>query len=233
MPAKRLITWILAFVPITITMIVLPILPDKIPAHYGFDGNVTRFGSKYELLIMPLITIGMFFIWLLLEKHLMKNKEKGPHNSQAIFWINLVMTLTFTVLTILFLYLAYKGVGSINDFDYQKIVAIALSISWIVIGNILPKLKQNGLVGIRTPWTLASENNWYKTHRIGGKIAVITGIASGLLCLFVFSGETGIWFSLVSSVIMLVPIVIYSYLVYKREGEENIQPFAPNMLQHN
>lgn len=218
MTTKRLITWILAFVPITITMIVLPILPDKIPAHYGFDGNVTRFGSKYELLIMPVITIGMSFIWLLLEKQLMRNKEKGPHNSQAIFWINLVMTLTFTVLTILFLYLTYKGAGSINDFDYQKIVAITLSIGWIVIGNVLPKLKQNGLVGIRTPWTLASENNWYKTHRIGGKIAVITGITSGLLCLFVFSGEIGIWVSLVSSICMLVPIVIYSYLVYKREG---------------
>ncbi len=196
----------------------MPILPDKIPAHYGFDGNVTRFGSKYELLIMPVITIGMSFIWLLLEKHLMKNKEKGPHNAQAIFWINLVMTLTFTVLTFLFLVLTYKGVGSTNDFNYQKIVAIALSIGWIVIGNILPKLKQNGLVGIRTPWTLASENNWYKTHRMGGKIAVITGIASGLLCLFVFSGEIGIWVSLVSSILMLVPIVIYSYLVYKREG---------------
>lgn len=54
----------------------MPILPDKIPAHYGFDGNVTRFGSKYELLIMPVITIGMSFIWLLLEKHLMKKKKK-------------------------------------------------------------------------------------------------------------------------------------------------------------
>ncbi len=218
MSTKRLITWILAFVPMIITMMVLPILPDKIPAHYGLDGNVTRFGSKYELLTMPIITISMQFVWLLLEKHLMKDKEKGPHNSQAIFWINLVVTLIFTVLTISFFYLAYRGAGSINDIDYQKIVAIALSISWIVIGNILPKLKQNGLVGIRTTWTLASENTWYKTHRMGGKIAVITGMASGLLCLFVFNGETGIWVSLASSIIMLMSIVIYSYLVYKREG---------------
>ncbi|NLT12619.1 MAG: SdpI family protein [Clostridiaceae bacterium] len=122
------------------------------------------------------------------------------------------------IATIVFLYLTYKGVESINDFDYQKIVAIALSINWIVIGNILPKLKPNGLVGIRTPWTVASENNWYKTHRLGGKIAVITGIVSGLMCLFVFSGEIGIWVSLVSSIFMFVPIVIYSYLLYKSEG---------------
>jgi len=218
MSTKRFVTWIIAFVPMMITMMVLPVLPDKIPAHYGPGGNVTRFGSKYELLTMPIITIGMQVIWLLLEKHLMKDKEKGPHNSQAVFWINLAVTLTFTVLTVSFLYLAYRGAGSINDIDYRKIVAIALSLSWIVIGNILPKLKQNGLVCIRTTWTLASENTWYKTHRMGGKIAVITGMASGLLCLFVFNGETGIWVSLASSIIMLVSIVIYSYFVYKREG---------------
>lgn len=96
MSIKRLIAWILAFLPITITMIVLPALPDKIP---------TRFGSKYEMLIMPIIIIGIFFFLLLLEKHLMKDKEKGSHNSKVIFWINLVMLLTFTMLTALFLYL--------------------------------------------------------------------------------------------------------------------------------
>ncbi|MBF7095909.1 SdpI family protein [Alkalibacter mobilis] len=218
MTIKRLINWILALTPIVITLIVLPVLPDKIPAHYGFDGNVTRFGSKYELLIMPIITIGIFLLWLLLEKHLMKDKEKGAHNSRGIFWISIVMTFTFAMLQVVFLYSAYRGVGNLDDFDYQKIIAVALSASWIVIGNVLPKLKQNGLVGIRTPWTLASENNWYKTHRMGGKLAVVTGTISGLLCLFVFSGEVGIWVSLGSSIAMLVPIAIYSYLVYKREG---------------
>lgn len=173
MSIKRLIAWILAFLPITITMIVLPALPDKIP---------TRFGSKYEMLIMPIIIIGIFFFLLLLEKHLMKDKEKGSHNSKVIFWINLVMLLTFTMLTALFLYLVYKGAENINDFDYKKTVAIALSMSWIMIGNVLPKLKQNGLVGIRTPWTLASKNNWYKTHRMGGKIVFITGIISLSSC---------------------------------------------------
>lgn len=218
MPIKRLITWILAFTPIIMTIIVWPVLPDKIPAHYGFDGNVTRFGSKYELLIMPIVTISIAFLWTLLEKHLMKDKEKGPHNLKGISWINFVMTFTFTVLTVLFLYLAYMGAENINDFDFQKIVAIALSACWIVIGNILPKLKQNGLIGIRTPWTLASENNWYKTHRMGGKIAFITGIISGLLSLFVFKGEVGIWVSLGSSVAMIIPIVIYSYLIHKKES---------------
>lgn len=218
MSTRRLIAWMFAFVPMTITMIVLPALPDRVPAHYGLDGRVTRFGSKYELLIMPAVTIGMSLFWLLLEKHLMKDKEKGPHNSRTMFRIGLVMTLILTILTALFLYLAYKSAENTSALDYLKVIAVVLSASWVAIGNVLPKLKQNGLVGIRTPWTLASENNWYKTHRVGGKIAVTTGITSGLLCLFVFAGEVGVWVSLGSSLAMLVPIVAYSYRLYKREG---------------
>jgi len=219
MRSRRLITWILAFLPLIITVIALPVLSDKIPAHYGLDGYVTRFGSKYEMLLIPMITIIFCFLWLFLEKHLMKDSEKGPHNVRVIFWISLIVNLTFTALTAWFLHTAYVEAESIKNVsvDYLKIVAIALSINWIVIGNVLPKCKQNGLVGIRTPWTLASENNWYKTHRMGGKIALITGIISGLLCI-VFNGTIGMWISLGSSIAMLVPIVIYSYLVYKHEG---------------
>src|SRR5690554_2296858 len=99
MRSRRLITWILAFLPLIITVIALPVLPDKIPAHYGLDGYVTRFGSKYEMLLIPMITIIFCFLWLFLEKHLMKDSEKGPHNVRVIFWISLIVNLTFTALT--------------------------------------------------------------------------------------------------------------------------------------
>jgi len=218
MKIKQLIIWILAFLPIAITIIVLPVLPHKIPAHYGLDGNVTRYGSKYELLIIPIFTIVLFLLWLLIEKYLHKDKENKSSNEEGIFLISFITIFTFSVLSIVFLYLAYKGAETIKDIDYLKLVAVLLSICWIVIGKALPKLKQNGLVGIRTPWTLASEINWNKTHIMGGKIAFMTGIVSGILCLFVFNGEIGIWISLISSIALLVPITIYSYVLYKKEG---------------
>lgn len=216
MSLKRLINCILACIPLIITVIVLPLLPDRIPAHYDFSGNITRYGSKYETLIIPIVAIVLCFFWLLLEKHLMRDAEKGPHNVKAIFWISLIINIVFIGMTAFVLYSAHNE--AVNKLGFEKAAAIAICISWIIIGNILPKIKQNGLVGIRTPWTLASESNWYKTHRMGGKIAVITGSILGLLCLFILNGEIGLWIALGSSIAMIVPMVLYSYLLYKREG---------------
>ena len=59
MKTKQLITIIAAFVPLIITLIALPMLHDQVPAHFGFDGNVTRYGSKYEQLITPAFALFM------------------------------------------------------------------------------------------------------------------------------------------------------------------------------
>lgn len=220
MKAKRLISWTIAFIPLIITAIVLPMLPDKIAAHYDFAGNVTRFGSKYEMLILPIVTAGMGFFWLLMEKIVMKDKEKGYQNVKVLFWGSIIMSITFTILTIWFLYLAYTQAESINDIniDFLKILAVSLSIIWIVIGNFLPKCKQNIITGIRTKWTLASENVWYKTHRWGGRLFIAAGIISGVLCLFIPDGMVGVYLSTGVLFIITILVVIYSYYIYKREG---------------
>ena len=98
MRTKRLISWLFSFISLLITFFVLPMLPDMIPAHYGFDGNVTRYGSKYEMLILPTITICMGFFWLLMDKIAVKDKEKGAQNMKVLFWANIATTLLFTVI---------------------------------------------------------------------------------------------------------------------------------------
>lgn len=217
---RRILTYVLAFLPLIITAIVLPMLPDQIPAHYGFNGNVTRFGSKYEMLILPIITIGMIFFWRKMEKISLKDKINGQQNAKVLFWGNIVMTLTFTILTIWFLYLSYTQAENINDsgLDGMKILSIGLSISWIILGIFLPKCRQNMIVGIRTKWTLASESVWHKTHWMGGRILIVTGIISSLLCLLVFDGMTGLFFSLGVLIVSTILITIYSRHVYKRQG---------------
>ena len=220
MKTKRLISWIFACVPLIITIIVLPVLPDKIPAHYGADGNVDRFGSKYELLILPVLTIAMGFLWILMERFVLKyDKQKDGQSTKILFWSNIIMTAIFTIMAIWFLRLSYTEAKNFYevDFDFMKAMAACLSISWIIIGNLLPKCKQNYIMGIRTAWTLKSEITWYKTHRFGGKIILISGIISTLLCLFVLNGTIGLIVSLASIMVPAVWVIIYSYAVYMKE----------------
>jgi uncharacterized membrane protein len=132
----------------------------------------------------------------------------------------------FTVINVGFLHSAYINAeniysdGDINGFDLMKIMAVTLSIGWVVLGNILPKCKQNASIGIRTKWTLNSESVWYKTHRFGGKALFASGVISGLLCLFVFSGIVSLCVSLGALAVATVTVVIYSYCVFKRETQE-------------
>jgi len=225
MKNKRIITWLLAFLPLVITLIVLPILPDEIPAHSDFSGNVTRYGSKYESLIFPIIVVLFGFFWLLIEKISVKDK-KYEQNMKVLFWSNIGTSLFFTAMTLWFLYLDFTQSENINfivtDMNFKKIESVGISISCIILGIVLPKCKQNMLIGVRVIWTLRSENCWYKTHKFGGKLFLIGGIISTLLCLFVFNDSMAFYYAICTLVVIAIVLVIYSYCVFKKEKNNEI-----------
>jgi uncharacterized membrane protein len=215
MKNRRFIAWVFSFAPLLITLVVLRILPDIVPTHYSLSGNADRYGSKYEMLVLPIITILMGFFWVWMAKNALKNKEKGAQNLKVLFWSDIIMTLTYTVITVWFLYMSYYQTEQIysSDVDFMKILSTCLSIGLILLGNILPKCKPNRLIGIRTKRTLANESTWYKTHRFGGKVYLLGGVLMTILCIFVFNGVTALLLSLSGFIIISILIVIYSYNV--------------------
>jgi len=82
----------------------------------------------------------------------------------------------------------------------------------MLIGNMLGKTTRNFFVGIRTPWTLASEEVWLRTHRLGGK----TFFAGGVLLLI--GAVTGLGFSVAIPAIVIAALipVVYSYVIYRK-----------------
>ena len=223
MKTKQLITIIAAFVPLIITLIALPMLPDQVPAHFGFDGNVTRYGSKYEQLITPAFALLMLAFLALMGKYIKKHEpEKAERNAKIMFWVSIFCSALFTALTAWILHLCFADAQSLVEGNplVAKIVGVVIGVGFIVIGNILPKAKRNIWLGIRLPWTLASENNWYKTHRFGGRLFFIGGIVMTLGCLLVLNGIAGLIFCGAVLGVIFVPIVVYSYRVYKAEARE-------------
>ena len=93
-------------------------------------------------------------------------------------------------------------------------IQIMVSLLFILIGNVMGRFKHNYFVGIRTPWTLANEEVWRKTHRVAAPIWVLGGIINILLA-FTETNFKGIWFVAIVAVISIVPIV-YSYIVYQQ-----------------
>ena len=94
----------------------------------------------------------------------------------------------------------------------HQALAAGLGLLFAVLGNLMGKLTKNFFVGIRTPWTLASDEVWLRTHRFGGKVFVVTGL--GLIVASVLGAGLGlvVWCLIVAS---LIPVV-YSYVIYRR-----------------
>ena len=99
--------------------------------------------------------------------------------------------------------------------DIRRLIPIGIGLLFVVIGNYLPTVRPNYLMGIRTPWTLASDLSWVRTHRVGGRIFVIEGLALIALGL-VGAGAEVLAVAIVGAVaIAIIVVVVYSYRVWK------------------
>ena len=95
--------------------------------------------------------------------------------------------------------------------DIGVVVNLLCGVMFLVIGNYLPKCKQNYTVGIKTPWALDNEENWNKTHRFAGWCYMIVGI-----CFFINSIlNFEVVIVIAIAICALLPCV-YSFLLYKK-----------------
>lgn len=134
-----------------------------------------------------------------------KNSAMNEKMIRAIYWLTPIVSLSIS-------YLIYsKALGSTTN--PSVFVSVLLGLIFVIMGNYMPKLKVNHTVGIRLPWTLHSEDNWHKTHRLAGKLWVL----GGLILLL----EAGLQFALsyvlvlVILTIVLIP-VMYSYQLSRK-----------------
>ena len=93
----------------------------------------------------------------------------------------------------------------------EKIMPVFLGLLFVVIGNYLPKCKQSYTVGIKIPWTLNSEENWFRTHRMAGRLWTVCGLA---MMVTAFLG--GFWVFMVITLVMVLVPVLYSWVLYRR-----------------
>ena len=98
-------------------------------------------------------------------------------------------------------------------FDFNLALVPALGLLFIFIGSVLPKLKRNWFIGIRTPWTMSDDIVWENTHKLGSKLFMITGII--IMIGLLFENQL-MWFILVPIGALVVWLFVYSYLDYSR-----------------
>lgn len=136
-----------------------------------------------------------------------KNKDQNKKVLNLIYWACPAISVM--------VYLADRALASGKEFTVEVITTIGIGLAFMVLGNYFPKCKQNHTIGIKIPWTLQDEENWNRTHRLGGKLWVSGGFLF-MLSAFV-PGKIG---SIASPAIMLVMVfvpMVYSFLYSRKQ----------------
>lgn len=187
-----------------------PSLPEQIPTHWNIEGEVDDYTAKpWGVLIMPLSAVFVFIIMKLIPVI----SPKGFRTDQFTDVLNIFMVALVGFMSGVALLVLLEASG--RDVHINEMIFAGVGLLFIVMGNYLGKLRKNFFLGIRTPWTLASDEVWSRTHRLGGWVFVLIGFFLFLQAFIRFS-EGWLIGSIV--VVALVP-VIYSYFIYgKIEG---------------
>ena len=193
--------------PAIIGTVIRDSLPDTVITHFGTNGKPDAMGSVEILIyVVPLILLVLHWLCLFVTSKDKGNKSQNPKIISMVTWI--IPLISVTVYCIM-----YAGISG-EEVSF-KAMFILFALMFIVLGNYLPKCKQNSTIGIKLPWTLADEENWAKTHRFSGKVWVVSGI---LMFSLVFLDATVAF--IVFSAILLVCVAIctlYSFLLARKQ----------------
>ena len=213
MKVKKIAFYGLMYLPLISALFALQLLPEQIPAHYGLNNQVTRWGSKYEALIVPIVTAILGYFFLGIAKTAAKHEENGNNNENVCIVAGIATLIIFNVMTGYTLYTGFNKVEnlSFNKFDINQLLFGILGIAMIIIGNIMPKLRMNAVTGLKTKWSMKNEATWKKSQRFGGISYIIGGIAIVVICFFV----QGIYCFLSALGVIAILLVIDVFYTYK------------------
>lgn len=217
MKTKKIIFYILMFLPLVVVLIALQFLPEQIPAHYDFDNQVTRWGSKYEALIFPVITILLGYFMLGMSKLSSKQEENGRNNENVCIIAGIVSLALFNAMTGYFLYTDFHSIENLSSIalDINQLLFGLLGVLMIISGNIMPKLRMNSIAGLRTIWSMKNETTWKKSQRFGGISFIIGGVIIIIVCLLT-KGFSCFWWAMGIVAILLIVDTFYTYTLSKK-----------------
>jgi len=166
-----ILMWIVALIPVLLVAILYPHLPDIVPTNFGFDGTVNTYGPKSTLWMLG----GMCPLLALLFQFLpfIDPRKRNYAKFQKYYDIFCIGTELFLLVIVGLLLTEIVRPGTVS---IVRSITALISILFILLGNMMGKIKPNFFFGIRTPWTIADPDIWVRTHALGGKLWFFTGL---------------------------------------------------------
>jgi uncharacterized membrane protein len=186
-------------------------VPDKMPIHWNAQGEIDGYGNKFMgLFLFPIIITVVYLLFLFIPKISVykKNLKSFREHFEG---MKLLLVLWFTGFFVVTLLPSF-GI----NFNMRFFIVPAISLLFLYIGYILKFTRRNYFFGIRTPWTLASDKVWEKTHKLGSK----TFIANGLIFLTALINQMLFWINIILLLVHIFYLFFYSYFEWKKEKKK-------------
>ena len=167
---KLLFSSIVILLPMIFGLIFWNELPEQMITHWGIDGNADGFSNRY-FAVFALPVFILVIHWLCIFFTMVIDQKNSNQNNKVfgvVIWITPIISLVSNGV----IYAVSLG----KEFSPYLITSLLMGGMFVIIGNYLPKCKQNYTIGIKVKWTLESEENWNATHRFVGKVWFIGGL---------------------------------------------------------
>ena len=222
----KIFNLIISLVMLLITVIVIIPLPDIVPTHFDIRGVADAWGSKWTLLMTPVVMLVMSAFWFGTDKSYDKMVRAEDEKARAEAIANRrVINITSVACSFIFVavcfFSLYSSISQIDgntaqSLDVMKWITVVMGVALAFLGNIMPKSKNNPTVGFRLPWTRYNDVTWYKCNRLGGISMVVSGIVIAV-CGLIFSGIIPMVIMMSIVTLNIIVLTIYAYIVYRKE----------------
>lgn len=184
-------------------------LPDKIPLHWNIEGEIDRYGEKYEIILIPiLLPLMTYILFTIIPKIDPKGKIRQMGKKYQI--LKSIITILTSMIAIIVIYAALN-----KTLFNPNYMVLLIGILFVFLGNYFKTLRPNYFIGIKTPWTLENDKVWNETHELAGKLWFIGGLIIVLGSLLLDKKPNFTLFISITVIISVIPIV-YSYMKYKQ-----------------
>lgn len=205
------LTTLVTLLPVLVGVLLWGRLPERLVTSFSWNGETTGTSSRaFTVFAIPLFIAAMhlFCIFGTLS-------DPKRQNHQQKIWRLILWICPATSLLLYGIVYSYALGWAL---PVNRLMMLFLGALFLIIGNYLPKCRQTYTIGIRLPWTLASEENWNRTHRMAGGLWVLAGVV--MLLEGLLGGEHPMLWLALLAVASIAP-AIYSYLFYRREKRES------------
>ena len=189
-------------------------LPATMVSHWGV-GNVADGTAPKAFLVFGTPLILLAIQWLLLWLSFKLDKKNTQNPKLVAICYSIIPAVSVAIHAMIY------AVAMENEWNYFALLPVFVGGLFMFIGNYMPKTTRNRTMGIKISWTLGNDENWNKTHRLGGKIYFWGGLVVLASSLLPMKASIAVLITMLL-VLILVPVV-YSYSIYKKHREAGIE----------